>query len=252
MIAERLRVYIHFVPSQLAVLFLPPLQLQAISIIVAFLLGSIPFGLIIARAHGVDIRSVGSGNIGMTNVWRTLGWKAGLAVFILDVLKGWLPVFLVALYLQTNMAAYVQNSNVLSVFTTWSHIPIVTGLAAVLGHTFTPWLRFKGGKGVATGLGVAIGLYQMWILAPLAVFLLTLFIRRTVSLSSVLAALVIGALAFLVPELELLRAFGVLVALLILYTHRGNIRRILNGTENKVSFGRRRNHPSPSPSTPDP
>ena len=128
---------------------------------------------------------------------------------------------------------------------------MLVGLAAVLGHTFTPWLKFKGGKGVATGLGVAIALYQVWILIPLTVFLLALGISRMVSLSSIIAAITLALVGFLAapPHSDFLYVltaqwrlwpFGILALLLVLYTHRSNIKRILNGTENKVSFGRKR------------
>jgi glycerol-3-phosphate acyltransferase PlsY len=208
----------------------------------AFLLGSIPFGLLIAAGYGVDIRSVGSGNIGMTNVWRTLGWRAGLTVFVLDVLKGWLPVVVIAAYLHHHADFYVRD--VLGVYAATSHIPVATGLSAILGHTFTPWLRFKGGKGVATGLGVAIGLFGLWILVPLGVFLMMLLVTRMVSASSIIAALSLVIVGYHLDLLGPLFWFALLGFFIVLYTHRSNIKRILSGTENKVSFGRKPSAPA--------
>jgi acyl phosphate:glycerol-3-phosphate acyltransferase len=194
-------------------------------LLTSFLCGSIPFGLFIARAYGMDIRAAGSGNIGATNVWRVLGWKPGVLVLVLDALKGLLPVLL-ALGLSRSVAMS-------------TYVPMLTGLAAVLGHTFTPWLRFKGGKGVATGLGVAIALYQVWILIPLGVFLLGFFATRMVSVGSILAAVTLALLSLL-PVARHLWPFGVLAALLVVWTHRSNIKRILNGTEYRTPLGRKK------------
>ncbi|MDQ3024498.1 MAG: glycerol-3-phosphate 1-O-acyltransferase PlsY, partial [bacterium] len=218
-----------------------------------FLLGSIPFGLIVSKHCGVDIRALGSGNIGMTNVWRSLGWKPGLLVFVLDVLKGLVPTCLAyraCIGAQVTLAAVGPDPNPMFDYDTknyehlhyteyvwlgvpsgnaWAYVPMVVGLAAVLGHTFTPWLRFKGGKGVATGLGVAMALYQWWILVPLTLFVVSLAVTRMVSLSSLLAAAAIAGLC-LNRGLTHLWPFGIVVFLLVLWTHRSNIRRIIAGT----------------------
>lgn len=231
-------------------------------IALGFLAGSIPFGLLVARHYGMDIRAAGSGNIGMTNVWRVLGWKPGVAVLLLDVAKGLIPVLIAILFLTPSYTTGAVGWTIgffpelsIGVGTPFALAigklaPMLVGIAAVLGHTFTPWLGFKGGKGVATGLGVAIALYGYWILVPAGVFLLLLLLTRMVSVSSIFASIALAAIGFIAapadsPQLwtEIqqwrLWPFGILAFLLVLCTHRSNIRRILNGTENKVSFRRR-------------
>lgn len=215
-----------------------PALYATVWIALGFLLGSIPFGYIVARARGLDIRKVGSGNIGMTNVWRELGAGAGITVLVLDALKGWLPVTMLYWCLQR---LPVQSADLAAGLSTALWLPMLVALAAVLGHTFSPWMKFKGGKGVATGLGVLIALYQIWVLIPLAIFLLTLALSRYVSLGSILAALAVAALPLLalagLPQLQPLShlwPFGVLVAIIVVYTHRENIRRLMAGTERKV------------------
>lgn len=229
-----------------------PALYATVWIALGFLLGSIPFGFIVARARGVDIRTRGSGNIGMTNVWRELGAGAGITVLVLDALKGWLPVWLTGnkqlavFYTDISTGTQVDitppTSPESSLFPLL-YLPMIVGLAAILGHTFSPWMKFKGGKGVATGLGVILALFGWWSLLPLAVFLLTLALSRYVSLGSILAALAVAALPFVAaytpmggiwPSISHLWPFGLLVALLVLATHRENIRRIIAGTERRV------------------
>lgn len=218
-----------------------------------FLAGSIPFGLIIARAKGIDLRSVGSGNIGATNAWRALGWKWGLAVMLLDMLKGLLPVLLWFYWckhyafetrIRPQFSSY-EAAQAWSAHLDWQLqlLPMAIGLAAILGHTFTPWLKFKGGKGVATGAGVLIALFGWWSLIPLAVFGIMLWLSRIVSVSSILAALSLAALSlagpsFDAPGVRTYWPFAVLTALLVLWTHRSNIRRIIAGTEPRVGAGK--------------
>jgi glycerol-3-phosphate acyltransferase PlsY len=194
--------------------------------LLGFLIGSIPFGYLVARAGGVDIRSVGSGNIGMTNVWRTLGWRAGASVLVLDILKGALPI--VALDLCWPRLSPPLPAGWLG----W--LGMGTGIAAVLGHTFTPWLRFKGGKGIATGGGVLIALMQVWSLVPVGVFLLTLAATRMVSAGSLAAAWGGCVTTLAVPHLRWLTVLTLPLALFVTWTHRENIGRILNGTERKI------------------
>lgn len=207
-----------------------------IPIIGAYLLGSVPFGLLIARRQGVDLRTVGSGNIGATNVLRALGRKWGIFCFVLDVCKGFVPMVLVPLLgLSDSNATDDQLIGWLTV-----------GAAAVLGHIFPIYLGFKGGKGVATSLGVVLGLWPYLTLcgiAAFAVWLITLKIWRYVSLASVLAAgsfPVILLIAILLHKnwtfqnLWPLFLVAVPMPLLVIFRHRENIRRIRAGTEHKI------------------
>jgi len=181
-----------------------------------FLLGSLPCGFWLARAKGVDIRKKGSGNIGATNVGRILGKEWGYLVFALDALKGWLAVWVAAEFLQVGDTGSV-----------------LTGMAAVAGHVFSPWLDFKGGKGVATSAGVLLGLCPVVLIWTAAIWGFSFAAKRIVSVSSLLAA---TAFPFLVVWLEpgrkalLLAAFA--LAGLVWYRHRDNLQRLRQGTEN--------------------
>jgi glycerol-3-phosphate acyltransferase PlsY len=202
----------------------------------AYLLGSVPFGLLVARLHGIDLRKVGSGNIGATNVIRALGRKWGIFCFVLDVLKGFVPMILVPLL------GLCGGDPTAGQLIGW----LAVGTAAILGHIFPIYLGFKGGKGVATSLGVVLGLWPYLTLCGLAAFviwLITVKIWRYVSLASILAA---GAFPIL-----LMTAIGILknwtfgnlwplflvavpMPLLVILRHRANIQRILAGTESKI------------------
>jgi len=181
-----------------------------------FFLGSLPCGFWLARAKGVDIRKKGSGNIGATNVGRILGKEWGYLVFALDAVKGWLAVWVAAEFLQTGDTGAV-----------------LTGMAAVAGHVFSPWLDFKGGKGVATSAGVLLGLAPAVLAITAAVWGISFAAKRIVSVSSLLAA---TAFPFLVMWLEpgrhalLLAAFA--LAGLVWFRHRDNLQRLRKGTEN--------------------
>jgi acyl phosphate:glycerol-3-phosphate acyltransferase len=212
----------------------------------AFLLGSVPFGPLIARTRGVDLRGVGSGNIGATNVWRALGWRYGLSVFILDALKGLAPVLLLDACIMAGGGPELAPQRQLA-------LAMAAGFSAVLGHTFSPWVGGRGGKGVATGLGAAIGLYQLWILPPLAAFALVFMTTRMVSAGSLAAAALLGATAFAVPALWPgaplaervggLKLFGLAATLLVFATHMPNIRRMLAGKENRVGGAKGKTRP---------
>ncbi len=228
-----------------------PALYATVWIALGFLLGSIPFGYLVARARGMDIRKVGSGNIGMTNVWRALGWKAGVTVLLLDALKGWLPVFCVLLPQDSRIAIFTPGGTLPPagtpeqlLFLTFQ-MPMLVGLAAILGHTFSPWMKFKGGKGVATGLGVVLALFGWWCMPLVLIFLVTLAISRYVSLGSVIAACALIALPFVagllpqpanwaMPAIAHLWPFALLAGGLVIYTHRENLKRIASGTERKV------------------
>ena len=204
----------------------------------AYVIGATPFGVILARLHGVDLRRVGSGNVGATNVARVLGRSWAYLCFALDVAKGLLPVALAGAMIrradQTVPSALDQAA--------W----LAVGLGAVLGHVFSFYLRFRGGKGVATALGVVLGMYPYFTaagLAALGLWVVVTLTSRYVSLGSIVAAVAFVPLfaAFnwnVVGRLWPLGVFGMAVAALIVVRHRGNIRRLLAGTENKI--GRRK------------
>lgn len=204
--------------------------------VAAYLVGALPFGLLIARRFGkIDIRDHGSGNIGATNVGRVLGFRFFVVVFILDFLKGALPVAL-ALWMRSQQSAEESAFLVL---------PETVGLAAILGHMFPVYLNFKGGKGVATSLGVIEFLAPIPALFALGTWLLAMWIWRIVSLASMIAAVAFVAGHFATcPAPWTLRyaaltAFVFLTALLIVFRHRSNIVRLFKGTEPRIQFGKK-------------
>jgi acyl phosphate:glycerol-3-phosphate acyltransferase len=181
----------------------------------AYLLGSIPTGLLLAKAFGVDIRTTGSGNIGATNVYRTLGRSVGVMTLVGDCLKGLLPVLL---------AKYLHLPDV------WI---AVIGLAAFLGHVYTVFLGFKGGKGVATALGVFLGVSPLAVGGALLLFVAVVWWSRYISLGSILAAAVMPILVLLLDGRPPLVLMTVAVAALVVWKHKENIKRLREGTENK-------------------
>ena len=200
---------------------------------VAYLLGSIPFGYLLVRIfRGEDIRQTGSGNIGATNVARSGAKGLGIATLVLDALKGAMAVGLAA-FLAASKFNFCENSS------PWFcvaplRLMATAALAAVLGHVFPVWLRFKGGKGVATALGVFCVLFPKAILVALAIFILVVAITRYVSLGSILGAIAFPVAAYFMQNpdwLSLLLASG--VSLIIILKHHQNISRLLSGTENR-------------------
>jgi len=199
----------------------------------AYLLGSIPFGLLIARAHGKDLRSIGSGNIGATNVSRALGRKWAYICFALDVLKGLIPM------LTTIFIA--KPDDVLGLWL-W----LAVGCAAILGHIFPIYLKFKGGKGVATSFGVALGLwpyYTICVLLAFGVWVAVVLIWRYVSLASIVASITfifaLIAAVILIPDWEFANLWPILITavaipVMVIVRHRENIKRLLAGTESKI------------------
>jgi len=193
----------------------------------AFFCGAVPFGFIAGRRKGIDLREHGSKNIGATNTLRVLGKTAGITVLLLDAVKGLIPVLI---------AQYAL------------HLPplyqVGVGLAAVLGHIYSPFVRFKGGKGVATTLGVLIGLNPVIAAISFGVFFATVWLTKYVSLGSILGAVTQAILFFVFPhEGYALPAFGVLVAVFVVARHRANIGRLLAGTESK--WGEKKEEPTP-------
>lgn len=192
-------------------------MIQIIFPILGYLLGSVPFGLLFGRAKGLDIRTQGSKNIGATNVSRLLGKKLGLLTLVCDSLKGLLPMALAAAIL-----AGSKNCDT---------VVALTGVAAVLGHMYSVFLGFRGGKGVATGLGVFLFLSPLAIGISLLVFLGTVFFTGFVSAGSLFAAALMPVLLFFLgaPAITISAAF--MVAALIWFKHRENIERLLAGKE---------------------
>jgi glycerol-3-phosphate acyltransferase PlsY len=186
--------------------------------VAAYFIGSIPTGYLWARAKGVDIRSVGSGNIGATNVFRILGKGPGIAVLLIDALKGYLP----AKYLL--IGATLANQEYHS---------IVAGLFAVIGHNYTCWLRFKGGKGIATSAGVLTAWVPLALLITLGSWIMIFAVSRYVSLASILAALVLPVAVLATGQPGYMIGIASLLSALAIYKHRGNLQRLLNGTENR-------------------
>jgi glycerol-3-phosphate acyltransferase PlsY len=189
-----------------------------------YLVGSMPTGYLMGRSRGLDIREHGSGNIGATNVGRVMGRNWGLAAFACDFLKGFLLLFLV------RTLEFPGD-------TTWptSLLLVLCGLAAVLGHNYTPWLGFKGGKGVATTAGILGALLPWALLVVFSLWALIVLITRLVSLGSVLAALALPiATAYFYPGQWIYFGLGLLAGSLAVWRHRSNLRRLLKGTEPRL------------------
>jgi acyl phosphate:glycerol-3-phosphate acyltransferase len=207
--------------------------LLVIIALAGYLLGSIPTGLLVGKARGIDIRQHGSGNIGATNVSRTLGKKLGIFVFVCDTLKGVLAVRL-GIFLSQYCATAHHGSG--HFFLSASLAGILGGITVILGHNFPVWLKFKGGKGVATSLGMVIGLVPLAAAVALAVWIAVFLTTRYVSLASILGAIAVPVMvAFTVHGVDRmpLLLFNSLAALLIVARHRSNIQRLLAGTENR-------------------
>jgi glycerol-3-phosphate acyltransferase PlsY len=191
----------------------------AAGVLMAYLLGSIPTSYIVAKlAAGIDLREHGSRNLGATNLYRVLGWKYAVPVGLFDALKGAIPVLWIAPWSGTSP---------------W--LPVVLGAVAVLGHVYSVFVRFRGGKGVATAAGVVAALAPGAFAASAAVWILVVWLSGYVSVGSMSAALFfpLGVLLF-GPEDGRILAVGIGLALLIVYTHRSNIRRLLQGTESRL------------------
>lgn len=218
-------------------------------LLTAYLLGSVPFGLLVGKSQGVDVRTLGSKNIGATNVWRVLGKKCGLLTFFLDAAKGWLAVQ--AAFWLTTRGALAQPAD-----------PALAGIAAaaccILGHSFPVWLKFKGGKGVATSLGVIIGLLPLASLIIFAIWGVVFKITRYVSLASIIAAIslpltVLGLRAAGQVQGWALFLFACAAALLVVRRHRDNIKRLAAGTEPRFGTAKPGDgaaKPTTPPSTP--
>jgi len=199
---------------------------ELLLIVLAYCIGSVPTAVWISKSlFGIDIRDYGSGNAGATNTFRVLGSKWGTVVMMADILKGVVATSLY-IFLPTYLSDELHRTNLM----------IGLGFAAVIGHIFPVWAGFKGGKGVATLLGMAVAIQPLVAVCCVAVFLLVLYLTRFVSLSSILSGVSFMIfILFIFNEKETLyRIFAVLVALMVVLTHQKNIGRILKGTEGKI------------------
>jgi glycerol-3-phosphate acyltransferase PlsY len=200
------------------------LSISFFVLLASYLLGAIPFGVLAGKLGGVDVRSVGSGNVGTTNVWRALGPVAGLTVFALDVAKGAAGPLLGLLILGKNAP--------------W--IIALCALLAVLGHIFSVFLKFKGGKGIATGLGAMLGLWWPGALAAFAVWLVLFLMSRMVSVASIAACIFLPFFALYLRQPMPYILMITIFCLVAILKHIPNMKRIAAGTESRVSFGRRK------------
>lgn len=191
----------------------------------AYIVGSIPTGFLMAKAKGIDIRTVGSGNIGATNVFRVLGKRAGIFVLLFDAMKGFGPVF----WLAPLCYGLADGADL-----EW--LRITSGICAILGHVFSCWLRFKGGKGIATSAGAFLALTAM----PMGIALLTWIVffalSRYVSLASIAAAVALPVATWLLDFSVQMSIITTVIGALAIYKHKANIQRLLAGTENRVGI----------------
>jgi glycerol-3-phosphate acyltransferase PlsY len=202
------------------------IALIIVAVLIAYILGSIPTSVWIGKAfHGVDVREHGSGNAGATNVIRVLGWKTGVPVLILDMVKGstsaLLPLFL-------DLAAPGSASMI--------NLEILTGLTAIIGHMFPVFAGFRGGKGVATAAGVVVALHPAVSMVCLGIFALVFILTGIVSISSITAGIAFPVVLFVffdTPSL-IFRIFSVIIAVALIITHRKNIKRLIRGEEPKL------------------
>lgn len=192
--------------------------------IIAYFVGSIPFGFLLTKfIKGIDIRQIGSGNPGATNVARVLGKPYGILVFFLDMLKGFLPVY----FFDRLFSGYGHNLAL-----------ILCGVGVICGHTFPIFLGFKGGKAAATGCGLFLWLAPVPLFITMAVWSLTVFISRYISLGSMISSIALVASIILFGNGLYLTLFSIFISILLIIRHKSNIKRILNGTESKIGKGK--------------
>ena len=207
----------------------------AILLVLAYLIGSIPSAVWVSKwVYGIDIREHGSGNAGATNTFRILGSKAGSAVMLMDMLKGFIAVKLV-IFSHLNPA-----------FDRYANLQVFLGLSSVIGHIFPIWAEFRGGKGIATLFGMILSIQPLVAVSLVAVFICMLYLTRYVSLSSITASIafpVFIVFIFNAPDHIGYRLFAIATAILVVLTHHKNISRLLNGNESKVAlFKKRKDH----------
>lgn len=215
-----------------------PILAYIIVAVGGYLLGSLPTGFLVARARGVDIRTVGSKNMGATNVFRVLGKGPGIFVLLVDALKGFAAVALAINF-------YPQLHHLLpNIFTADGitnppvrfGLGIVAGLFSILGHNYTCWLGFKGGKGIATTGGAFLALAPIAVAVALVAWLIAFVATRYVSVASIVAAVALPATVWFTQPNLALRLIAIGLGILAIYKHKANIQRLLNGTENRFNF----------------
>jgi len=207
-------------------------------VVLGYLLGAIPTSYWVGKAvYGVDLRTVGSGNLGATNAFRALGWKAALPVVLFDMGKGFVPAWGFPRLAGPEVG---------------SHWPLIYGSAAILGHVFSVWVRFRGGKGVATSAGVFLGVAPWAVLLAFTAWILMLLTTRIVSLASIVAAIVAPVAVILIPHEAgvALPVFAVSLAVFVVWAHRANLGRILRGEEKRISSARRGDSKAEGPGAP--
>lgn len=226
-----------------------PLVRLLLIIAQSYLIGAIPFALIIGKQlYGVDVRTMGSGNLGSTNVYRNLGWKAGVAVQILDIAKGLVPVLLVAYFFDSQMPFENRTP-----FGDETVVRLIAGVCAVLGHMFSVFAGMRGGKGINTSLGMLIAIAPVELAIAAGVFAVTVGFFGYISLGSIIAAIVIPitmAIRYNVFNVDIIGyktvvAFMIALAVLVIYAHRSNLKRLRSGTESrfaKLQIFRRKHH----------
>lgn len=213
-----------------------PVLAYIIVAVAAYLLGSIPTGFLVAKARGIDIRKAGSGNIGATNSFRVLGKPSGIFVLLVDAAKGyvacWMGLFIYANFSpETVIHSFADLS---AMFDQWESCVIIAGIFAVLGHNYTCWLKFKGGKGIATTAGVYLALAPVALGIALAVFILTILVTRYASVGSIVAAIALPIAVWFTNEDLFLRIVTIAFGAMAIYKHKSNIRRLMQGTENRL------------------
>jgi acyl phosphate:glycerol-3-phosphate acyltransferase len=219
-----------------------PIAGYVLTVLIAYLLGSVPTGFLVAKARGVDIRTLGSGNIGATNVFRILGKAAGILVLVVDAAKGWVAVFVVA-----KLVSELFYPEAGATAQEWFRL--CAGVAAILGHNYTCWLHFKGGKGIATSAGVLVALVPVPLLIVLGVWIVVFAFSRYVSLASICAAFVLPWATWAFSgSLTIILVTGALAALAI-YKHKANIQRLLHGTEHRIGAQKRTPASAPKPTS---
>jgi glycerol-3-phosphate acyltransferase PlsY len=207
--------------------------------VAAYFLGSIPTGYLVGKARGIDVRTVGSGNIGATNAFRVLGKGPGIVVLAVDALKGFLavavaPGLIYRLFFSTPWTIETHD-----------YLRIIAAIVAILGHNYTCWLKFKGGKGIATTAGVLAALVPVTFVAGVGAFIVVAFITRYVSVASLAAAVSLPVSTWLAGYGQRMIIVTAVMSVLAFYKHKANISRLMNGTENRI--GQRKNPPATGP-----